>query len=63
MEKDIRTTAKKKKSELSLYVGEALAKRAATKNIKKIYFDRGNYKYHGRIKLLADTLRKNGLEF
>ena len=33
------------------------------KNIKKVYFDRGIFKYHGRVKLFADTLRKNGMEF
>ena len=33
------------------------------KNIKKIYFDRGIYKYHGRVKIFAETLRKNGMEF
>ena len=52
-----------KKLNLSLIVAEALAKRATEKNIRKVYFDRGSYKYHGRIKLLAETLRKNGLEF
>ena len=35
----------------------------STKNITKIYFDRGSYKYHGRIKAFADTLRENGMEF
>ena len=33
------------------------------KNITKIYFDRGSYKYHGRIKIFAETLRENGMEF
>ncbi|MDC3020581.1 50S ribosomal protein L18 [Candidatus Pelagibacter sp.] len=54
---------KKNKSELSTMVAEILAKKANEKNIKKIYFDRGIYKYHGRIKILAETLRKNGMEF
>ena len=49
--------------DLSLYVAEALAKRAMEKKITKVYFDRGAYKYHGRVKLLAETLRKNGLVF
>ena len=44
-------------------VAEKLAKKAIEKNIKKIYFDRGIYKYHGRVKIFAETLRKNGLEF
>ena len=33
------------------------------KNIKEVYFDRGEYKYHGRVKTFAETLRKNGLKF
>jgi len=48
---------------LSLFVGETLAKRANKKNIIKVYFDRGCYKYHGRVKLLTEALRKHGLEF
>ena len=51
------------KTELSKIVAEKLAKKAGEKNIKKIYFDRGSYKYHGRIKAFADTLRENGMEF
>ena len=38
-------------------------KKAKEKKISKIYFDRGIYKYHGRIKVFAETLRKNGMEF
>ena len=55
--------AKIKKSELSKIVAEKLAKKAQEKKITKIFFDRGVYKYHGRIKIFADTLRKNGMEF
>ena len=62
IEKEIKAN-KKKKSETSTLLGEILAKRAAEKKITKVYFDRGPYKYHGRIKLFADALRKNGLEF
>ena len=62
IEKEIKAI-KKKKSETSTLLGEILAKRAAEKKITKVYFDRGPYKYHGRIKLFADALRKNGLEF
>tara|TARA_Y100001935_G_C17192294_1_gene450714 strand:- start:522 stop:875 length:354 start_codon:yes stop_codon:yes gene_type:complete len=54
---------KRNKSELSVFVAELLAKKAQGMNIKKIYFDRGTYKYHGRIKILAETLRSNGMEF
>ena len=54
---------KKTKKELSTIVAELLAKKAQEKKITKIYFDRGIYKYHGRVKLFAETLRKNGMEF
>ena len=62
-EKIIKNLNKKNKTELSTFVAENLAKKALEKNIKKIYFDRGIYKYHGRIKTFAETLRKNGMEF
>ena len=54
---------KKNKTNMSIMIGEILAKRATEKKISKVYFDRGGYKYHGRIKALADSLRKNGLNF
>ena len=54
---------KLKKAELSNLLGEVLAKRAKEKNISSVYFDRGEYKYHGRIKMFAESLRKNGLKF
>ena len=58
------TKAKKlKKIEKSNLIGEILAKRAKEKNIINVYFDRGEYKYHGRVKAFAETLRKNGLKF
>ena len=38
-------------------------KKAKDKKITKIFFDRGVYKYHGRVKVFAETLRKNGMEF
>ena len=62
IEKDIKKN-KIKKMEKSNVIAEILAKRAKEKNIEKVYFDRGGYKYHGRIKAFADTLRKNGLKF
>jgi large subunit ribosomal protein L18 len=43
-------------------VGALLAKRALEKGIKKVVFDRGGFKYHGRIKALADAVREGGLE-
>ena len=62
IEKSIKAN-KKTKKDASTIIGELLAKRALEKKINKVYFDRGGYKYHGRIKILADSLRKNGLEF
>ena len=62
IEKEIKVK-KIKKMEKSTLIGEILAKRAKEKNISDVYFDRGAYKYHGRIKLFAETLRKNGLKF
>jgi large subunit ribosomal protein L18 len=44
-------------------VAEALVKKAIEKKITKVYFDRGRYKYHGRIKIFAEALRKGGLIF
>ena len=62
MEKEFK--AKKiKKMEKSNLIGEILAKRAKEKKISEVYFDRGGYKYHGRVKTFAETLRKNGLKF
>ncbi|MBD1135288.1 50S ribosomal protein L18 [Pelagibacterales bacterium SAG-MED47] len=63
IEKDIKSGVKVNKTELSKIVAEKLAKKASEKKIKKIYFDRGIYKYHGRVKIFAETLRKNGMEF
>ncbi len=63
IEKDIKSGSKVNKIELSKIVAEKLAKKAQEKKITKIFFDRGIYKYHGRVKVFAETLRKNGMEF
>ena len=63
VEKDIRSSSKINKTELSKIVAEKLAKKAQEKKITKIFFDRGIYKYHGRVKIFAETLRKNGMDF
>jgi large subunit ribosomal protein L18 len=63
VEKDIKSGSKVNKTELSKIVAEKLAKKAQAKNITKIFFDRGVYKYHGRVKVFAETLRKNGMDF
>ncbi len=62
VEKDVKLK-KIKKIDKSSLIGEILAKRALEKNIIKVYFDRGEHRYHGRVKLFAETLRKNGLKF
>ena len=62
IEKEIKIK-KVKKMEKSSLIGEILAKRAKEKNISEVYFDRGEYKYHGRVKMFAETLRKHGLKF
>jgi large subunit ribosomal protein L18 len=51
---------KSKKAEV---VGDLLAEKALNKGIKQVVFDRGGYKYHGRVKALAEAARKAGLEF
>ena len=62
IEKEIKTK-KIKKIEKSILIGELLAKRAKEKKIDRVYFDRGENKYHGRVKSFADSLRKNGMKF
>jgi large subunit ribosomal protein L18 len=44
-------------------VGKLIAERGASKVVKRVVFDRGGYKYHGKVKALADAARKGGLEF
>ena len=61
-EKEIRNK-KIKKMEKSNLIAEILSKRAKEKKINEVFFDRGQYKYHGRVRLFAETLRKNGLKF
>jgi large subunit ribosomal protein L18 len=51
------------KSELAFKVGEEIAKLAIEKKIKKVRFDRGLYRFHGRVKAVADGARSKGLDF
>ena len=54
---------KNNKTELSKVVGKLIAERSIAKGIKEVYFDRGSYKYHGRVKSLAEAARIGGLKF
>ena len=56
-------TADKKKSDVARLVGEELAKKAKEKGITTVVLDRGGFKYHGRVKALAEGARKGGLSF
>ena len=53
----------KKKTAKSELVGSLVAKRALSQGIKQVAFDRGGYKYHGRVKALAEAARRDGLKF
>ncbi|MFC1987349.1 50S ribosomal protein L18 [Chloroflexota bacterium] len=53
----------KKKTAQSELVGSLVAKRALNKGINQVAFDRGGYKYHGRVKALAEAARREGLKF
>jgi large subunit ribosomal protein L18 len=65
LSKEIRDKVKeaKTKTEVSRIVGFALAKKALEKGITKVVFDRNGYKYHGRVKALAEAAREGGLIF
>jgi len=54
---------KGKKVDLSFELGKLIAQKAKDKKIEKIVFDRGGYKYHGRVKAVADGAREGGLKF
>ena len=53
----------KTKTEVSVFIGKIIAENAKTKKISKIVFDRNGFPYHGRVKALAESARKNGLKF
>ena len=53
----------KSKTEVSIIIGRAIAKKAVESKIKKVVFDRNGYPFHGRVKAFADAAREAGLEF
>ena len=64
LEKDVRTAIKgMRKTDVAKKIGGLLAERAKRNGVTKVAFDRGSYKYHGRVKALADAAREGGLEF
>ena len=62
LEKELVNDQKDRK-ELAATIGKEIAKRLIEKGIKNVAFDKGGYKYHGLIKILADSARKEGLNF
>ncbi len=63
-EKEIREAIKgMSKTEQAKYLGKVIAERALERGIKKVVFDRGGFKYQGRVQALADAAREAGLEF
>ena len=66
---DIKKESKRKskdahgKSEVARGIGKLVAEKAMGKKIEKVVFDRGGYKYHGRVKALAEGAREGGLKF
>ncbi len=60
---EIKTAGKIKKIEMAYQTGQLIAKKTLDKNIKKIVFDRNGYKYHGRVKAVAEGARLEGLKF
>jgi large subunit ribosomal protein L18 len=64
LEKDMRTSLKSGANiEAAKVIGKLVAERALGKGVKDVVFDRGGYRYHGRIKALADAAREGGLNF
>ncbi|MGQ9619573.1 MAG: 50S ribosomal protein L18 [Bacteroidales bacterium] len=62
-EKEVAVKTGIKKTEQASLVGKLLASKCREKGIENIVFDRGGYKYHGRVKSLADAAREGGLKF
>ena len=63
IEPKTKSKAKSAKTEAAALIGETIAQKAKEAGISKVVFDRGGFRYHGRVKALADGLRKGGLQF
>jgi large subunit ribosomal protein L18 len=63
LDKEFKGRGKRNKTEAAGALGAEIAKRAVEKGVSQVVFDRGGYKYHGRVKALADSARENGLIF
>ena len=64
LEADVRANLKgKNKTDQAREIGRLVAERALAKGVKQVVFDRGGYRYHGRVRALADAARRAGLEF
>lgn len=64
LEKDLRSSLKSgSTAEAASAVGKLVAERATAQGVKEVVFDRGGYRYHGRVKALADAAREGGLAF
>ena len=64
LQKDVASSLKATGNvEAAKAVGKAIAERATAKGVKQVAFDRSGFKYHGRVKALADAAREHGLEF
>ena len=57
------TSASGNNAEMAAKVGKVVAERAMAKGVKAVVFDRGGYRFHGKVKALADSAREQGLEF
>ena len=63
IEKSFREKNNIAKKEMAEQIGKEIAKRSLVKGIKSVAFDKGKYKYHGIIKILAESARNSGLDF